>query len=311
MYTYNSTTNTWVNQSDVVSTDANNIVVEGTDGLAFLDAAAVEAAAGTSSGTGAPTVDPLSPPAAGDVYVDETTGDVYTYNSVTNTWENQSADGNQVHGIVATPKPATTPPTPTAANLPASPVSGDTVTEIYNDYVVHYAYDGTNWSSVEYAKSGGGSSTGLTNGTTNNNTLRWDAATNSWKETTALTTSSTATEGVSVGSTASPTSLRLSGAVYGNLRIHTAAGGIVWQDDDFIVVITSGTFNTTGLLLLPKATPALTGRILSIRNQTGGFVQFKESDPSGDAPKDYPSISAGSATMFVCDGTLWHPIGGR
>ena len=79
VYTYNSTTNTWESQSDVVSTDTDNVIVEGTDGLAFLDAETIESALGLSSGVGAPTaMDPANPD-AGDIYVDESTGDIYSY----------------------------------------------------------------------------------------------------------------------------------------------------------------------------------------------------------------------------------------
>jgi hypothetical protein len=87
VYTYNSVTNMWENQSDVVSTDADNIIVEGSDGLAYLSAAEL----GIYTGTGAPTAsNPTDTPEAGDLYVDETTGDIFTYNSTTNIWENQS-----------------------------------------------------------------------------------------------------------------------------------------------------------------------------------------------------------------------------
>ena len=84
VYTYVDTDNdgegdTWENQSDVVSTDADNIIVEGSDGLAYLSAAEL----GIYTGTGAPTAtEPTDTPEAGDVYVDETTGDIYTYNGM-------------------------------------------------------------------------------------------------------------------------------------------------------------------------------------------------------------------------------------
>ena len=332
LYTYNSTTNTWESQSDVVSTDADNIIIEGTDGLAYLN----DAALGLSTGTGAPTAtSPANPtagdiyvdestgdvytydgtnwipqpgvttttgtgiptptnpanPAGGDIYVDESTGDLYTYNSTTNTWENQSdetltvlsvttndgpdgiagtaddfdeltyedengdenvvdlsslvsasetltvlsvttndgpdgiagtaddfdelvyqdeegtenkvdlstlvaasetltvlsvttnagpdgiagnaddfdelvyqdeegtenkvdlstlVDGNQSYTSIVGNKPATTPATPTTAS--GSEINGDTITEIYDDYVVNYSFDGTTWTIVEYYK---------------------------------------------------------------------------------------------------------------------------------------------------------------
>ncbi|MEK9531063.1 MAG: hypothetical protein VWZ86_06310, partial [Flavobacteriaceae bacterium] len=79
LYTYNSTTNTWESQSEVVSTDADNIIIEGTGGLAYLN----DAALGLSTGTGAPTATSPASPTAGDIYVDESTGDVYGYDGTT------------------------------------------------------------------------------------------------------------------------------------------------------------------------------------------------------------------------------------
>ena len=78
VYTYNSTTSTWENQSGI-SADAGQILTIGTDGLAYLNASAT----GISTGTGAPTATSPATPNAGDVYVDETTGDVWAYNGTT------------------------------------------------------------------------------------------------------------------------------------------------------------------------------------------------------------------------------------
>jgi hypothetical protein len=112
IYTYNGTT--WVNKSKVVSADTNNVIVEGTDKLAFLDADKIKTAIGVSTGTGAPTAVSPADAAAGDIYVDESTGDVYTNNG-TKWVKVGSGDG-----------PDTTVGTgaPTDEN-PAEPAAGD------------------------------------------------------------------------------------------------------------------------------------------------------------------------------------------
>ncbi|MEK9529961.1 MAG: hypothetical protein VWZ86_00700, partial [Flavobacteriaceae bacterium] len=51
LFSYSSATATWVAQADVVSTDAGNIVQQGSDGLVYLDAAAVVAAQSDASTT--------------------------------------------------------------------------------------------------------------------------------------------------------------------------------------------------------------------------------------------------------------------
>ena len=80
--------------------------------------------------------------AANNAFVEGTTGATWTLISGT--------DGNHVVGTVVGTKPDTTPAAPTAANLPTDPVNGDSVTEVYDDFVVHYSYDGTNWTSAAY-----------------------------------------------------------------------------------------------------------------------------------------------------------------
>jgi hypothetical protein len=157
IYTYDGTD--WTSQSDVVSTDADNIVVEGTDGLAYLDQAAIEDASGTTSGGGAPTPTNPANPEAGDVYVDETTGDVYTYDGTD--WTSQSdvvstdADNIVVEGtdglayldqaaIEDASGTTSGAGAPTATN-PANPEAGDVyVDETTGDV---YTYDGTDWTS--------------------------------------------------------------------------------------------------------------------------------------------------------------------
>jgi hypothetical protein len=92
IYTYDGSE--WIAQSEVVSTDTGNIIEEDTDGLAFLDESAIQDASGTTTGTGAPTATDPADPEAGDLYVDETTGDIYTYNSTDDAWEKQISDAD-------------------------------------------------------------------------------------------------------------------------------------------------------------------------------------------------------------------------
>jgi hypothetical protein len=77
IYTYDGSD--WVSQSEIVSADTGNIIKEDTKGLAFLDKDTLAGTLGLSSGTGAPTTTSPADPEAGDIYVDETTGDIYTY----------------------------------------------------------------------------------------------------------------------------------------------------------------------------------------------------------------------------------------
>lgn len=85
--------------------------------------------------------------AANTAFAEGTTGATWTLIS--------GADGNHVVGTIDGNKPDTTPTEPTAANLPDSPIAGDTVAEIYDATAVHYSYDGTNWSiTAEYPISG-------------------------------------------------------------------------------------------------------------------------------------------------------------
>ncbi|MFT7052131.1 MAG: hypothetical protein ACJAZK_002755, partial [Psychroserpens sp.] len=94
VWTYNSTTNTWEQQTGVsdslVGLDGTytHIAVDGT----------VETFDVTQSGTGDPITN-TTVGVAGDVYVDESTGDVWTYNSTTNTWEQQTGVSDSLVGL--------------------------------------------------------------------------------------------------------------------------------------------------------------------------------------------------------------------
>ena len=138
VYTYNSTTNTWVNKSDVVSADTGNIIVEGTDGLAYLSSAGL----GLETGVGAPTATNPANPDAGDVYVDESTGDIYTYDGTE--WIRQPEA-----------KVTTNPGLPTATD-PANPQPGD----IYVDQTTGdvYTYNSTTntWENQSFINANNG-----------------------------------------------------------------------------------------------------------------------------------------------------------
>ncbi len=56
------------------------MIVEGSDALAFLDAGTLKRATGKTSGSGPPSENFPEDPQAGDLYVDEASGDIYTHN---------------------------------------------------------------------------------------------------------------------------------------------------------------------------------------------------------------------------------------
>ena len=79
--------------------------------MAFLDEDTLADTLGLSSGTGAPTPTDPADPTAGDIYVDEDTGDIYTYTG--SDWVRQPEA-----------KVSTGTGTPTSVN-PADPTAGD------------------------------------------------------------------------------------------------------------------------------------------------------------------------------------------
>ncbi len=134
IYTYSG--DQWTNKSKVVSTDENNVIVEGSDALAFLDAAALESATGKTSGEGPPTAMNPEDPQAGDLYVDETSGDIYTYNG--NEWVKSGSGGG------STTTPGTGNPND-EGNGPSDPQAGDLyVDETSGDI---YTYSGDQWTN--------------------------------------------------------------------------------------------------------------------------------------------------------------------
>jgi hypothetical protein len=145
-YVYDGTT--WTILGGGVSADADNIIIEGTDGLPYLDDAAIQAVAtGIFTEVGSPTDnmnDPINPE-VGDIYVDETTGDMYTFADTTgdgmgDTWVPQSDVVGAANGLTlnagtielggALTKPTTI--TTTATNTLA--VGGLTATPDTDDY---------------------------------------------------------------------------------------------------------------------------------------------------------------------------------
>ena len=127
IYTYNSTTNMWEKQS-VVSEDDDNIIVEGSDGLAYLSAAEL----GIYTGVDAPTAsNPTDTPEAGDVYVDETTGDIYTY--INTEWIRQAEVNNVTE----------------AATVPTAPVEGDVWFDTTTNISKVYDADTTSWITID------------------------------------------------------------------------------------------------------------------------------------------------------------------
>ncbi len=115
-----------------------------------------------------------------------------------------------------------------------------------------------------------------------------------------LTFSATGTEEVVVDA-----NVRLGGALYGNIRTHALATPIVWAPDDFAIIVTN--LGIQGLLELPQPASAHAGRIVSIRNNSGGALFFEPST----APPNKTSIAGGSGFLFMSDGVDWHPIGSR
>lgn len=95
------------------------------------------------------------------------------------------------------------------------------------------------------------------------------------------------------------------GAVYGKVRTHTLASNIDWQDDDYIVVVTNN--GISGVVALPD--PAQhPGRILGIRNNSGGSIAPAVGAPGFYWPENFSNLAGGAAAMFISDGTAWSNI---
>ena len=101
---------------------------------------------------------------------------------------------------------------------------------------------------------------------------------------------------------------QMGGAVYANVRTHSASTNVAWTDTDYVVILTNN--GITGTLELPN--PKLhSGRILSIRNNTGSLVAFGGPSGSNTIPLNNSTIASGSGYTYISDGTNWHPTGSR
>ena len=128
------------------SNSGNNFVDQGEMPIIYIPGPAESAVVGLSTGTGAPTATQPASPNAGDVYVDQTTGAMYSFNGTT--WV---AAGSGSGKGVTTGSGAPT------ATQPASPNAGD----VYVDETtgILYAHNGTTWVAA-----GSGSGKGVTTG---------------------------------------------------------------------------------------------------------------------------------------------------
>ena len=102
---------------------------------------------------------------------------------------------------------------------------------------------------------------------------------------------------------------QIKGAVHTNVgtNVRSIAGlsASDWQDDDYIIILTSA----SGLISLPDATLLKNkGRVVSVVNQTGGARTFVST--VNFRPKNAPVIYPGNGSLYVSDGTTWYMIGG-
>jgi len=112
---------TWENQNDVVSGDDDNIIIPDANGLAYLSATEL----GIYTGVGAPNgTNPTDSPEPGDLYVDETTGDVWSYDGTTNTWIQQGGQLSSGEGDPTTSGPAD----PSPGDIYVDEITGDIFT---------------------------------------------------------------------------------------------------------------------------------------------------------------------------------------
>ena len=90
-----------------------------------------------------------------------------------------------------------------------------------------------------------------------------------------------------------------------NVRSIAGLSASDWQDDDYIIILTS----VSGLISLPDATLLKNkGRVVSVVNQTGGARTFVTT--VNFRPKNAPIIYPGNGALYVSDGTTWYMIGG-
>ena len=136
IYTYNNITNMWENQSAHISADAGNVLTEGTDGLAYFS--------GIATGAGAPTATNPANPNPGDIYVDESTGDIYTFDGTD--WVLQ--DGTSITTGPGGPTP-TEPANPEGGDIYVDESTGDiytynNITNMWENQSAHISADAGN-----------------------------------------------------------------------------------------------------------------------------------------------------------------------
>jgi hypothetical protein len=127
--TWNGTKKTLYAKVDFTNT-GNSFEDHGKLELHYMPAPSKIVTQGLSTGTGAPTATNPANPQAGNIYVDEATGNIYSHDGTS--WVDSSASNSTGTGV------------PTATN-PANPEAGD----IYVDETTGdiYTYDGSDWVS--------------------------------------------------------------------------------------------------------------------------------------------------------------------
>lgn len=95
VYTFNG--DIWKPQTGI-SADPDNALINGSDGLAYLDKSLLESISAISSGDGSPTLTNPVNPNSGDIYVDNNTGIIYTYNGAT--WEKQNVVSSDTNNTI-------------------------------------------------------------------------------------------------------------------------------------------------------------------------------------------------------------------
>jgi len=102
--------------------------------------------------------------------------------------------------------------------------------------------------------------------------------------------------------------LKMNGAVYAtHIRTHALATNVVWQADDYLVVLTN--IGIDGKFALPDPT-INTGRILCVLNATGGDLAVLNNDGIS-FPNITMNLVDGYGNTFISDGTFWYFISGR
>ena len=102
------------------------------------------------------------------------------------------------------------------------------------------------------------------------------------------------------------------GPMYGKApRVHSGTGAIVWQADDVVVLLPSGTHTPTITLPSARANP---NRVVGINNRTG-LAKPLANTSGGDTgvymDDSVTSIATLACVWFISDGTSWRVYVGR